>query len=101
MAGTKIQGYKLREITDSDPWVPAQLWVVTQVGTGDDYTIQNCNSRTYLTLGILSHAHPHGFDSWIRIDNKSDGSPIAAYNYTGNPDQHWVITRNPADLSYV
>ena len=46
-AGTKVQGFEKREL--SDPWVPAQLWVINEVEQGV-YTIQNTNSRTFADL---------------------------------------------------
>jgi len=48
LTGTKVQGFQKREL--SDVWVPAQLWVISQVGDDPIYTIQNANSRTYMTL---------------------------------------------------
>jgi hypothetical protein len=44
-----VQGYAKREL--SDDWVPAQLWVINEVGN-NLYTIENTNSRTYLDLGM-------------------------------------------------
>jgi hypothetical protein len=54
--GTTVQGYAKREL--SDPWVPAQLWIISQAGT-NLYTIENTNSRTYLDLGMLFSIHTH------------------------------------------
>ena len=99
MAGTKIQGYQKREL--NDPWAPAQLWVIAQVGTSDLYTIENTNSRTYLQLGMVSLAHSQRLYSWICIDSNANGAPIAGYNSTGKPDQQWAITRNSTHTSYV
>lgn len=48
LLGTKVQGYAKREL--SDPWVPAQLWVLSQAGSEDVYTFQNANSRTFMDL---------------------------------------------------
>jgi hypothetical protein len=80
--GTKIQGYQKRELNDS--WVPAQLWVISQVGSSELYTIENTNSRTFLQL-----------------DSNANGAPIAGFNANGNTNQQWVITRNSTNTSYV
>ena len=48
LLGTKVQGYEQRAL--SDPWVPAQLWVVAQVGSEGVYTFENANSRTFMDL---------------------------------------------------
>ena len=46
--GTKVQGWTKREL--NDVWVSAQLWIVTSINSSGEYSIQNANSRTYLTL---------------------------------------------------
>lgn len=51
--GTKVQGFAKHELSEN--WVPAQLWVVNK--NGNDYTIENANSRTLLTLGMLPPVH--------------------------------------------
>ena len=48
LLGTKVHGYEKRAL--SDPWVPAQLWVVAQDGNEGVYTFQNANSRTFMDL---------------------------------------------------
>ena len=48
LLGTKVHGYKQRAL--SDPWVPAQLWVIALVGSEGDYTFENANSRTLMDL---------------------------------------------------
>lgn len=71
--GTQVQGFKQRDL--SDVWVPAQLWVLYQVPGTNVYTIQNTNSRTYLTLG-----------------NAANGSPVLGYGGNSSDDQKWVFT---------
>ena len=48
LLGTKVQGWQQREL--NDVWVSAQLWIVTSINSSGEYSIQNANSRTYLTL---------------------------------------------------
>ena len=48
LLGTKVQGWQQREL--NDVWVSAQLWIVTSINNSGEYSIQNANSRTYLTL---------------------------------------------------
>ncbi|TBU36298.1 ricin B lectin domain-containing protein [Dichomitus squalens] len=82
--GTKVQGFTKHELNDE--WVSAQLWIITQVPGTDEYTIQNANSRTYLDL---------------TESNPQNGTPIIGYEPTGNPNQHWIITRNSTKTAYV
>ncbi|KAI0090541.1 ricin B-like lectin [Irpex rosettiformis] len=82
---TKVQGYAKREL--SDPWAPAQLWIIAPVSGNDPlYTIQNTNSRTYADL---------------TGSNVASGTPIIGYQGTGNPNQHWVFSLNADKSAYV
>jgi len=82
--GTKVQGYQKREL--SDPWVPAQLWVISKVGKDNVYTIENTNSRTFMDL---------------TGSNVQNNTPIIGFEATGNPNQQWKIIRNSTGTAYV
>ncbi|KAI0797264.1 ricin B-like lectin [Irpex lacteus] len=85
--GTLAEGTAKREL--SDPWVSAQLWIITKVivDDGRTYSVQNGNSRTYLTLKDGSTV--------------GTGTPIIGYEHTGSGDQHWMIVRNAKKTAYV
>ena len=64
VTGTKVQGFTKHEF--SDPWVPPQLWVVSQVNN-QIYTIQNANGRTFLDLRMLPLEATLGYCSLLTI----------------------------------
>ncbi|EPS97703.1 hypothetical protein FOMPIDRAFT_82435 [Fomitopsis schrenkii] len=83
--GTKVHGYQKRDLSDN--WVPAQLWVVSQIGDSSLYTIENANSRTNLDL---------------TGSNAADGTPIIGSQATPDAEnQRWAILRNREDTAYV
>jgi len=88
---TKIQGWKKREL--DDVLVPAQLWVISKTGNKDNdydtYTIQNANSRTYMTL-------PE--------DTQGNYRAIVGSQRYGESDrelQEWKIVRNDNVTAYT
>ncbi|KAI0090542.1 ricin B-like lectin [Irpex rosettiformis] len=83
--GTRIQGFAKRQL--SDPWVSAQLWIITQVGHDSPvYTIRNAKSCSYADL----------FES-----NVVNGTPIVGYHGTWHPNQHWIFTMGNCGSGYV
>jgi len=84
--GTKIQGHVKHDISDPTSWIPAQLWIIRQIGGDNLYTIQNCNSRTYMDLTGA---------------NVKSGTPIIGHQKNDGANQHWKIFRNAAKTAYV
>ncbi|KAI0768440.1 ricin B-like lectin [Irpex lacteus] len=82
--GTKIQGFAKREL--NDPWVPAQLWIITKIDNSDSYTVENANGRTYvdLTNGLVA-----------------DNTPIIGNQGPGGANQRWKFIRNTKKTAYV
>ncbi|KAI0725908.1 ricin B-like lectin [Fomitopsis betulina] len=79
----KVYGSQKHKLSDN--WIPAQLWVVSQVGDDAAYTIENTNSRTYLDL---------------TDGNPKIGTPIIGYQSTDNQHQGHRV-HNQASGTYV
>lgn len=99
MTGTDTQGWAKRLL--GDVWVPAQLWIVNKE-SGNTYTIENTNSRTYLDLGMLFPAHAL-MNSYSQncTAKPDDGTPVEGFAPSGKPEQKWVITQVPGHPYYV
>ncbi|EPS99469.1 hypothetical protein FOMPIDRAFT_82645 [Fomitopsis schrenkii] len=80
--------YASQQRNFSDELVPAQLWVISQDGTGNSaFKIENANSRTIMDLSAADSA---------------DGTPIIGYQSTGGSNQRWAILRtNSIATTYV
>jgi hypothetical protein len=98
ITGTPVQGYVKRQLSDN--WVPAQLWIISQVGT-NLYTIENANSRTYMDLGMLFRTHTHECTHETGPGAKPNGTPILGRPGTGSDHQKWVITQGTHSSAYV
>ena len=104
--GTKVQGWQQREL--NDVWVSAQLWIVTSINSSGEYSIQNANSRTYLTLtdgmwliiGLFAYTSQHLYGLTF-AGSSADNTPIVGFHGTGNTNQQWIITRTNDGTAYV